>query len=286
MTGRTAARQGPGGHDEDGAAMNPHPGPAVIARYADGTANLDAVTLWSVEVHLEDCPDCRALVAGSTTDDARAMLDRVAAGVDRHIAAGPAPARRRRWAAMRSRWLVWHLVPWLTMTVTVLGCAVLLDALESSLPSLVMLLAPVAPLPAVAIAWSRRHDPAWELIAGTPAAGLAMLLRRTIGVLAVVVPALALASTRTGLSLALTLLPCLAFTAATIALGAFVGVRLAAAGLGAAWAVAVVLPAVITAQPPAVLQSGSSGGWVLLTLVLTVLAATRASSFRRLSSHN
>jgi len=57
-----------------------------------------------------------------------------------------------------------------------------------------------------------------------------MLLRRTAAVLAVVVPALALASTRTGVSLALTLLPCLAFTAATIALGAFIGVRLALSG--------------------------------------------------------
>ena len=266
--------------------MTTHLSPAVIARYADGTTALDAVTLWSVEVHLEDCPDCRALVAGSTTDDSRALLARVAAGVDHEIVGGPAPAPRRRLSMLRNRWLVWHLVPWLTMTVAVLGCAVLLDALESSLPSLVLLLAPVAPLPAVAIAWGRRHDPAWELIAGTPAAGLAMLLRRTTGVLAVVVPALGLASSRTGISLALTLLPCLAFTAATIALGAFVGVRLAAAGLGAAWVVAVVAPALITTQSPAVLQPGGSVVWAALTLMLAGFAATQANSFRRLSSHN
>jgi hypothetical protein len=172
------------------------------------------------------------------------------------------------------------------MTVAVLGCAVLLQALAPGLPSLVSLLAPVAPLPGVAIAWSRRHDPAWELIVGTPAAGLAMLLRRTAAVLAVVMPALALASTRTGVSLALTLLPCLAFTAATIALGAFVGVRLAAVGLGTAWALAVVVPAVVTAHLPAVLQSGSSPLWALLTLALAGFAATQADNFRRLSSHN
>jgi hypothetical protein len=263
-----------------------HPSPAVIARYADREADLDEVTVWSVEVHLEDCADCRALVAGSTTDDTRVLLARIAAGVDRDIAAGPAPARRRRWSAARNRWLVWHLAPWLTMTVAVLGCAVLLQALQPGLPSLVSLLAPVAPLPGVAIAWSRRHDPAWELIAGTPAAGLAMLLRRTAAVLAVVVPALALASTRTGVSLALTLLPCLAFTAATIALGAFIGVRLAAIGLGVAWSLAVVVPAVVTADLPAVLLPGSSGVWALLTLTLAGFAATRADNFRRLSSHN
>ncbi len=266
--------------------MTTHPSPAVIARYADREAVLDEVTLWSVEVHLEDCASCRALVAGRTTGDSQALLARIAAGVGDEIAAGPVPVRRRRRATVGNRWLVLHLVPWLTMTVAVLGCAVLLQVLTPGLPSLVALLAPVAPLPGVAIAWSRRHDPAWELIAGTPAAGLTMLLRRTAAVLAVVVPALALASSRTGVSLALTLLPCLAFTAATIALGAFVGVRLAAVGLGAAWALAVVVPAVVTADLPVVLRPGSSPGWALLTLALAGFAATRANHFRRLSSHH
>lgn len=266
--------------------MSTHPSPTVIARYADREAGLDEVTVWSVEVHLEGCAGCRALVAGRTADDSRDLLARVAAGMDAAIAAGPAPVARRRWSAARNRWLVWHFAPWLTMTLALVGCAALLDALASSLPSVVMLLAPVAPLPAVAVAWGRRQDPAWELIAGTPAAGLAMLLRRTAGVLAVVVPALALASSRTGVSLALTLLPCLAFTAATIALGAFVGVRRAAVGLGVAWGLAVALPTVITAELPPVLQPGSSGVWALLTLALAGFAATRARDFRWLTSHH
>lgn len=266
--------------------MTTHPSPSVIARYSDREADLDEVTMWSVETHLEECADCRARVAASAMDDTRALLARIATRVGQGIAAGPAPARRQRWSAARNRWLVWHLAPWLTMTVAVLACAVLLEALEPPLPSLVSLLAPVAPLPGVAIAWSRRHDPAWELIAGTPAAGLAMLLRRTAAVLAVVVPALALASTRTGVSLAVTLLPCLAFTAATIALGGFVGVRLAAIGLGTVWALAVVVPAVITTELPAVLKPGSSLLWALLTLALAGVAATRATNFRRLSTYN
>ncbi|MFC7273049.1 hypothetical protein ACFQS1_03555 [Paractinoplanes rhizophilus] len=260
--------------------MTTHPSPAAIARYADPAADLDEVTMWSVEVHLEECAACRARLTGSPE-----LLERVAAAVDREIAAGPAPARRRRWGAARHRWLVWHLAPWLLMTVAVLACAVLLQALQPRVP-LVSLLAPIAPLPGVAIAWSRRHDPAWELIAGTPAAGFALLLRRTAAVLIVIVPALALASSRTGVSLALTLLPCLAFTAATIALGALIGVRRAAAGLGIAWTLAVLVPAVLSAHTPAVLRPGSSLVWALLTLALAGLAATRAADFRRLSSHN
>ncbi|WP_433831340.1 hypothetical protein ACQP2E_13235 [Actinoplanes sp. CA-015351] len=266
--------------------MTTHPSPAVIARYADRHAALDEVTAWSVEVHLEECTDCRALVAHRTEDDSRDLLASIAAGVDRGIAAGPAPEKRRRLTSARHRWMVWRLAPWLIMTMAVLACAVGLQTLQPAFPSLVALLAPVAPLPAVAIAWSRRHDPAWELIAGTPAAGLAMLLRRTAGVLVVVIPALAVANTRTQGSLALTLLPCLAFTAATIALGGFVGVRRAAVALGTAWAVAVILPAVVTAELPVVLRPGSSGGWALAALVLGGLAGARSGNFRRLTSHN
>ncbi|WP_089156265.1 hypothetical protein [Micromonospora sp. NBS 11-29] len=266
--------------------MTTHPSAAVIARYADPRASLDEVTMWSVEVHLEGCAHCRAVLVGRVPDDTRVLLDRVAAGVDRAVAAGPVPAPRRRWSPVRNRWFVWRLLPWLTMTVAVLGCAVLLEAAAPHLPSLVTLLAPIAPLPGVAFAWSRRHDPAWELVAGTPAAGLAMLLRRTAAVLAVVVPVLALGSTRTGASLAMTLLPCLAFTAAAITLGAFVGVRVAAIGLGVAWALAVVLPAVLTARLPAVLEPGGAVAWALLTLALAGLAGLRAADFRRLTSHH
>jgi hypothetical protein len=266
--------------------MTPHPSRAVIGRYTDRAADLDEVTAWSVELHLEDCADCRALVGGNTTDDSRALLARIAAGVDRGIAAGPDPARRRRRSVALHRGLVWQLMPWLTMVLGVLGCAVLLQVLTPALPSLVTLLAPVAPLPGVAIAWSRRNDPAWELIAGSPAGGLAMLLRRTAAVLAVVVPVLALASARTGISLALTLLPCLTFTAATIALGAFVGVHRAAVGLGAAWGLAVVVPSLLTLQLPVVLRQDRPVVWALLTLALAGLAVMRADNFRRLSSHN
>ena len=263
--------------------MTPHPSPALIVRYADPEADLDEATLWSVEVHLEACPSCRAVLAGGATDATRALLDRVAAELDRGVAAGPAPARRRPVRAVLHRWAVWQLVPWLGMTVATLACAVLLGALTPAMPWLVALLAPVAPLPGVAVAWSRRHDPAWELIAGTPAAGLTVLLRRTAAVLAVVVPALALATTGTGVSLAVTLLPALAFTAATIALGAFTGVRRAAIGLGAAWALAVIVPAVSTTELPALLSPGSAPGWALLTVVLAAFGATRAAAFRRLS---
>jgi hypothetical protein len=267
--------------------MTTHPSLAVIARYADGGPGLDDATVWSVEVHLETCADCRARLAGSTTDNTRALLDRVAVELDRGIAVGPPPAPvRRPWSAVHRRWLVWALLPWLTMTVAVLGCAFLLERLRPGMPSLVLLLAPLAPLPGVAVAWSRRTDPAWELIAGTPTAGLTMLLRRTATVLAVVVPVLTVAGIGTGVSMALLLLPCLACTAATIALGGMAGVRRAAVGVGGVWAGAVVLPSVITAHVSVVLQSGSVPVWALAAVALVALAGTRADDYRRLPSRN
>jgi len=265
--------------------MNNHPNLGVLARYADGGPGLDEAAVWSVEVHLETCADCRARLAGSTPDSIPALLDRVAVELDRGIAAGPSPVRvRRPWSAVHRRWFAWALLPWLVMTVATLGCALLLQRMTPGLPPLVLLLAPLAPLPGVAVAWSRRTDPAWELIAGTPAAGLTMLLRRTAAVLAVVVPVLALAGAGTGTSAALMLLPCLACTAAVVALGGRIGVRNAAIGVAAVWASAVVLPTVVTTNLSVVLLPGSVPAWALATVALVAFAATRADDYRRLSS--
>jgi hypothetical protein len=266
--------------------MTTHPTPGVIARYATGGSGLDDASVWAVEVHLETCADCRARLAGSAAEDTRALVDRVAVGLDRGIFAGPPPVRRLRpWSAVQRRWLVGALLPWLTMTVAVLGCAVVLQTLRPDLPSLVLLLAPVAPLPGVVAAWTRQADPAWELVAGTPRAGLTMLLGRTVAVLAVVVPVLALVGAGTGTSLALMLLPSLAFTTAAVALGAVVGVRRAAGGLGLVWALGVVVPSLVADALPVVLHAGSGVGWALATVAAAALAATRADSFLQLSSH-
>ncbi|MFJ3342774.1 zf-HC2 domain-containing protein [Streptomyces diastaticus] len=262
-----------------------HPTPTVLDRYADGGGGLDDAALWSVEAHLDTCASCRARLAENLGPTTAELLDRVAVSLDQAVGAGPAPARRRtRAVAVHRRWLAWTLLPWLAVSVAVLGCGVLLDSAHPSLPSLVLLLAPVAPLPGVAVAWSRRTDPVWELVATTPAAGLAMVLRRTLTVLLVVVPVLLVAGMSTGTALALTLLPCLAFTAAALALGAFVGVRRAATGLGAAWSAVVLLPSLATQSLPPLLQPGSDGAWATAGVALTAATALTTPHFRRLTS--
>ncbi|MFI5960238.1 hypothetical protein [Cryptosporangium sp. NPDC051539] len=258
-----------------------HPTDAVLTRYATGGQGLDDVALWSIETHLDTCADCRArLTVGPETE---AVLSRVATAMNDEIGT-TAPARYRRHQAVQRRWFTFMLLPWLVMTLAVLACAVILDAAESSLPSLVLLVAPIAPLPGVAVAWSRKTDPAWELITTTPAAGLAMVLRRTLVVLVVVVPALLVAGA--GDPLGLILLPSLAFTAAAIALGALVGVRRAAIALGSAWTLAVLFPSVLTESPSPLLRPDSTAVWALAVVVAAAVAARSGNHFRRLSSGN
>lgn len=266
--------------------MTTHPTLGEIDRYAAGEPGLDEATVWSIEVHLEGCADCRARLAGSTTAASRTLIAEVASILDREIAAGPAPRPRPFVVtAVRQRWFVAAMLPWAVMTAAVLATALLLSRSVHQLPSIVLLLAPLAPLPGVAAAWSRRTDPAWELIAGTPSAGLTMLLRRTAVVLVLVIPVLAAfgAFGADGVTPALMLLPCLAFTAATLLLGSFVGVRRAAIGLMVAWSAAVVAPSLATAELPALLTPEATGGWALVTALLTALTFLRADAFRRLT---
>ncbi|CAM5729862.1 hypothetical protein SHIRM173S_01344 [Streptomyces hirsutus] len=82
------------------------------------------------------------------------------------------------------------MVPWLAMVVSVTLLALLLDLGDtgSGEVSLVLLFAPVLPVLGVAASWSRGLDPAYELTASVPRAGLPLVLRRTASVLGVVVP--------------------------------------------------------------------------------------------------
>jgi len=150
----------------------------------------------------------------------------------------------------------------------------------------VLLLAPVAPLAGLTIAWSRHADPAWETIAGTSRAGVDLLLRRTVVVLAVVFPLLAATGWRLGTNPALWLLPCLAFTAATLLLGGLIGVSRAAVVLGGAWVLAVAAPALIAVELPVLVRPESLPGWGVAAAVLAGLALLRAGDHVRLTSWN
>jgi hypothetical protein len=269
--------------------VSEHPGVPMIQRYTSGDPHLDEVSLWSLEAHLEMCASCRAQQAAllRREDDAvlgsgRDLLDRVARALDEQIAIGPHPAPvERRWAASR-RWAAWSLFPWVALTTGVLLAALALSGAAPHRPSVVLLIAPVLPLLGIAGTWTRRTDPAWELIAGSPRMGLWLLLRRAAAALAVVIPLLLLASWAGGLSPALWLLPCLGLVVSTLALGERFGLGPAALGIWAAWTLAVLVPSLVTAEMPFVLEASAAPGWVALILLAASAIAVRARGFDRL----
>lgn len=262
------------------------PGP-VLDRYARELP-IPASTAWSVEAHLDTCAACRAELAGVVTTRnaaAAALLDRARDGLERALAAEPPPARPR---ALAGRWRPWlpagRAASWLLSGVLVLAVAAVLDAVSGTgAPSLVLLLAPALPVAGVAAGWTRALDPAHELVASTPAAGLALLLRRTLVVLAVVVPCGILAGLLTGADApAQWLLPCLALTAATLALGSFAGMARAAGIVGALWAAGVAAPTLLDGTSPAALDPAWLPAWGLAAAAAAAVIALRRGEYRRL----
>ncbi len=253
--------------------MSWHASDDLLRGYVDGD-DLAADVVWAVEVHMETCADCRARLADKA-DAVAPLLDRVWA--DLEPAPEPAPVRRGRWLAT---WATPAMAPWLAMTVLVTVTALLADRLiPPPYPSLALLLAPIAPVTAVAAAWARGLDPAHELVAATPRSGLYLVLRRTLAVLVVVIPLLAATTWTSPLRW---LLPCLAFTAATLALGGFVGVRRAATALIGGWAVLVIGPSLVTARPPVLLEPAALGIWAAVLVAGVAVVRLRADVYLRL----
>jgi hypothetical protein len=260
-----------------------HASMRIIDGYARGGTGIAADEVWALESHLEACRECRDRLSAALTTEAPAvavLVDTVWSGLEPQLATAVPMPPRRRWSARLSVWMTPVMVPWLAMAVGVTLIALLLDVVGSGSGdvSLVLLLAPVLPVLGVAASWSRGLDPAYELTASAPRAGLYLVLRRTASVLAVVVPALLVGGWVTGVTAAQWLLPCLAFTAAALALGGVVGVTRAAAALVAVWAAVIVAPTLAASRTTFALETGGLPVWgLLLALGIGVLIARRGA---------
>ncbi|MFD3992411.1 zf-HC2 domain-containing protein [Streptomyces sp. NPDC058583] len=210
-----------------------------------------------------------------------------------------APTHLGRWARL---W--WAVGPalrgsWVVAVLLVVGGAFGLayGAGLQGARSLLLALSPVLPLAGVAVSYGRHADPLYEITAATPSGGLRLLLTRTAAVLAVCVPLLtaggALLPPVAGFpGAAAWLLPGLALTLATLALGSFVGCRAAAATLGGGWLLAVTGPllgpadtaASATALAPYFSGPAAQGGWAAAALACAALLALRRRSFDHLES--
>ncbi|WP_328502256.1 zf-HC2 domain-containing protein [Streptomyces sp. NBC_00457] len=273
-----------------------HASMRVIEGYARGGTDLAADEVWAVEAHLEACRVCRdrlSAAVGAEVPAVASLVDTVWSGLEPQLAVTATMPHGRRWSARLSRWMTPTMVPWLAMVVGVTLLALLLDLADtgsgygsgSGEVSLVLLFAPVLPVLGVAASWSRGLDPAYELTASVPRAGLYLVLRRTASVLGVVVPALLVGGWVTGVMVAQWLLPCLAFTATTLALGGVIGVTRAAVVLAGVWAAVVVAPTLAASRMTFALQTGVLPVWGLILALGIGVVIARRGAYAVLGAH-
>ncbi|WP_457033106.1 zf-HC2 domain-containing protein [Kitasatospora sp. P5_F3] len=266
-----------------------HASARLIDGYARGETDLGADEVWALEAHLEGCRLCRDRLSAAVTAEAPAMAaltEAVWSDLEHQLAtAVPAPPRRLR--SRLSAWTTPAMTPWLAMILAVTLLALLLDLAGpgSGQVSLLLLLAPVLPVCGVAASWSRGLDPAYELTAATPRAGLQLVLRRTASVLAVVIPTLLAGGWATGVTAAQWLLPCLAFTSMTLALGVVIGVTRAALALVAAWAAVMVAPTLATSRTAVALQLEGLPVWGLILALGVGVVIARRGAYAALGAH-
>ncbi|RDG38903.1 zf-HC2 domain-containing protein [Streptomyces corynorhini] len=250
------------------------------------------------------------------TPSVAALVDRVWADLAPQLAATAPPRHRLLWPASLSRrlsrWLTPTMLPWLGTLVSVTLLALLLDLFgpgygyslgagtgtgaeagteigagsgSGAQVSFLLLLAPILPVFGVAASWSRGLDPAYELTASAPRAGLHLVLRRTASVLAVVVPVLLVGGWATGVTAGLWLLPCLAFTSTALALGSVIGVSRAAVALVSVWAAVILAPAVATSRVPSALRLDGAPVWGLILALGIGVVWARRSAYSVLGTH-
>ena len=260
-----------------------HASDRLIEGYATGAPVPDQ-EVWALEAHLEECATCRDRLAA--VPPAQTLVDLAWVGLLPSL--GRPPARPRRAVRWLSTWVTPEMLPWLAMIVLVAFAAVFLHFVfrfGAAGVTQVQLVAPVLPVLGVAASWARGLDPAYELVTASARAGLYLVFRRTAAVLVVVLPVLLVAGWLTGTELALWLLPSLAFTTGTLALGGLIGVSRAAYGLVAAWAFFVVAPTVAVGQRTFAFTVNALPVWAAIFVLTAVVVALRRGAFTRLGAH-
>ena len=260
-----------------------HPTREMLTAYVVGEPTLAPQAVWAVEAHLETCGACRrelAEISALHRPEVPALLDQVWSTVDRAATGAPGPSGFRPARVLR-QWAPPAQRPWLVMSALVLLAAFVIDLLseDAHAISVVLLVAPVTPLFGVAAAWSWTLDPMAELAAAAPRAGLELVLRRTAAVLVVIIPLAALVGGVDGVSVAVCLVPGLAFAFGALALGTVVGVRRAALLLGLGWVGASIVPALAAGGMPVQLSLASLPWWGGAALLAAAVVLVRGRAF-------
>ncbi|WET78609.1 zf-HC2 domain-containing protein [Amycolatopsis sp. QT-25] len=259
-----------------------HVSEKLLAGYVHGDGGLAGDEVWAVEAHLEKCAECRGRLSAVGMPAVSALVDEVWAGLDTKLAeAGPGPMRTR-WTGWLHTWVTPVMLPWLVMIVLIPALGFVLDWAgwtASENYSFAQLFSPLLPVLGVAVSWSKGLDPAYELVTSTPRAGLYLLLRRTTAVLAVVLPIQALSGWLGDGGFGLGLLPSLAFTTGTLALGGLIGVVRAACVLAGVWVAVILAPAVASQGRATALEPRLLPVWGAIFALTAAVVVLRRSVF-------
>ncbi|HTZ93453.1 MAG TPA: zf-HC2 domain-containing protein [Streptosporangiaceae bacterium] len=233
--------------------------PSAVASYAAG--GLDPASDWSVEAHVPGCPACRVLLT-SYTDAGRLAANRAellvrvglpepgpvgrllrCCGVPQHVALllEATPSLRRSWLAGVLLVLAVAVGGAQLANVHVLpgpGMFRIAPTIDWATLAPFLAVAPLLPLAAVAAAFARPLDPAYQLASAAPVSMLWLLCVRTAATVAVTLVPTALAALALPgpmwLAVAL-LLPALALCGAALGLATVIRPEVALAAVAAGW---------------------------------------------------
>jgi hypothetical protein len=219
-----------------------HVSPPLLAQYASEPETIDEVAASSLELHLLRCEACR--VALSASSDERELEMSWAAIAEVVDAPRATPIERLlrlvgfsdTWARLVGATRALQLSSLVALVVVVIGSVLVAQRVDSAAPFLVI--APVVPLAAIALAFVPGADPAGEAGAAAPLSGLGLVLRRAVVVLGVALIALLLGSVALpGFDAvdAAWVLPALGLSLGALALATWVRIVFAVTALGAAW---------------------------------------------------
>jgi hypothetical protein len=259
----------------------------VLTAFARAPRTLDHTTAASVETHVAACERCRGVVAGAADASlARSSWDAITDVIDR--------PRRSLVERVLATFLPPHMArllaatptlqaAWLAAVVVVAGAAVAATHnLESD--GLFLVLAPLVPLAGVALTFAPAADPAGEAALATPAHGAALVVARTLAVVATSLPVLLVGSLllpQVDARAVAWLLPALALTAAVTALSTWLTPQAAVAAAAMAWTGAVAAVARFDGTAWTITRSDLFGSYGQLLFAALFVAAVVVATARR-----
>lgn len=261
---------------------------AVIDSYA--AATLDPVRAAGLEAHLVACEECRAVLARRVSLTTRPHLEQIWDGIVDHLdAPRVGPVER----ALRAAGLPEHTArllaatpalhaSWLLAVSALLAFTVFAAHAAAGGALAFLALAPLLPLAGVATAYGPGVDPTYEIGMAAPLSSFRLLLVRAAAALVASVFLVGLAAVAlpsVTWSAAVWLLPSLALSLVSLALGAVVNPLWASGGIGIGWLAVVTTIASGKTPADAIFGHIAQVTWAVLAVVAAIVITWRRDHY-------